>query len=109
MSYYIGIDLGGTNIKAGIVDLEAGKMMASHSTPTLAREGPDAVMPRMAGLIESSLAANGLDKSAIGGVGVTAPGVLDLDKGTTKFLPNLPGTWPNVPLKATIEAKTGLP
>ena len=109
MSYYIGIDLGGTNIKAGIVDLEAGKMVASHSTPTLAREGPDAVMERMANLIESSLAANGLNKTAIGGVGVTAPGVLDLDKGTTRFLPNLPGTWPDVPLRDTIQAKTGLP
>ena len=109
MTYYIGIDLGGTNIKAGIVDLEAGKVVASHSTPTLAREGHDAVMARMADLIEKSLAANKLDKTVIGGVGVTAPGVLDLEKGTTLFLPNLPGTWPNVPLTATIQAKTGFP
>ena len=59
MSYYIGIDLGGTNIKAGIVNLEAGKVVAADSVPTLAREGHDAVMARMAGLIESSLTAHG--------------------------------------------------
>jgi glucokinase len=35
--------------------------------------------------------------------------VLDLDKGETVFLPNLPGTWPNVPLCATISRLTGLP
>ncbi len=109
MNYYIGIDLGGTNIKAGIVDLASGKMVASHSTPTLAREGPEAVMARMAGLIESSLAANKLAKSDVGGVGVTAPGVLDLEKGTTRFLPNLPGTWPGVPLRDTNQGKTGFP
>lgn len=109
MSYYIGIDLGGTNIKAGIVDLDAGSVVAAESTPTLARDGHDAVMARMADLIESSLAAHGLVKTAIGAVGVTAPGVLDLEKGTTLFLPNLPGTWPNVPLRDTIQARTGLP
>jgi glucokinase len=36
------------------------------------------------------------------------PGVLDLEKGETLFLPNLPGTWPNVPLRDTIARLTGL-
>jgi glucokinase len=35
--------------------------------------------------------------------------VLDLAKGTTLFLPNLPGTWPNVPLRDFLQQKTGLP
>ena len=35
-------------------------------------------------------------------------GVLDLEKGETLFLPNLPGTWPHVPLQATITKLTGL-
>jgi glucokinase len=51
----------------------------------------------------------GLQKEDIGGIGIGAPGVLDLDKGETLFLPNLPGTWPHVPLRDTITLHTGLP
>jgi glucokinase len=104
MNLFVGVDLGGTNIKAGIVDLDTGAVIRSQSVPTLAREGHEAVMGRMADLI---LAASG--ESPVNGVGITAPGVLDLDKGLTLFLPNLPGTWPNVPLRDTIAARTGLP
>jgi glucokinase len=41
------------------------------------------------------------------GIGVT--GVLDMERGVTLLLPNLPGTWPQIPLRATIEARVGLP
>jgi glucokinase len=103
------VDLGGTNIKAGIVDIESGSVLSAKSVPTLAREGHDAVMGRMADLVNNTIAAHGLAKTSVGGVGVTAPGVLDLEKGTTLFLPNLPGAWPNVPLRDFIQDKTGLP
>jgi glucokinase len=106
MEIFVGVDLGGTNIKAGIVDIDSGRVLSVKSTPTLAREGHDAVMERMAGLVNDAISAHGL---AVGGVGVTAPGVLDLEKGTTLFLPNLPGTWPDVPLRDFLQHKTGLP
>ncbi|RPH56772.1 MAG: ROK family protein [Chloroflexi bacterium] len=109
MNLFIGVDLGGTNIKAGLVDIDSGSVLFSQSTPTFAREGHDAVMARMADVILAAIAASGYEKSQVKGVGITAPGVLDLEKGLTLFLPNLPGTWPNVPLRATITAKTGLP
>jgi glucokinase len=38
-----------------------------------------------------------MKKEDIGGIGIGVPGVLDLEKGETLFLPNLPGTWPHVP------------
>lgn len=108
MNKYIGCDLGGTNLKAAIVDTSKGKVIRSISQPTQAREGHDAVMGRMAALFLRLLEEEGLSKEDIGGVGIGVPGLLDLDKGTTLFLPNLQGTWPDVPLKATIEAKTGI-
>ncbi len=80
-----------------------------QSAPTLAREGHDAVMARMAVLINRVIADSGIAKAEIGGVGIGAPGVLDLDKGLVLFLPNLPGTWPNVPLVDTIAEKVNLP
>ena len=106
---FIGCDLGGTNLRAGIVDLESGQVSHLLSTPTLAREGHNAVMARMANLIEDVIAAGGLSKSEVGGIGIGVPGVLDLERGLTLFLPNLSGTWPKVPLRDTISEATGLP
>src|SRR6476469_2311948 len=50
MKKYIGCDLGGTNMRAAIVDVEDGSMVYQMSIPTQARDGHDAVMRRMAGL-----------------------------------------------------------
>jgi glucokinase len=63
-------------------------------------------MERMADLIRSVAAECG---SEIGGVGVGVPGVLDLERGTVVFLPNLPDRWENVPLTATIADRVGRP
>ncbi|MDL1945068.1 ROK family protein [Chloroflexi bacterium CFX2] len=109
MKKYIGCDLGGTNLRAAIVDVETGAVLQQMSVPTLAREGHDAVMKRMADLFLQLIQSTGMTKEDIGGIGIGAPGVLDLEKGETLFLPNLPGTWHRVPLQATIEKLTDLP
>ncbi|HEX9029740.1 MAG TPA: ROK family protein [Anaerolineales bacterium] len=109
MKAYIGCDFGGTNLKAGLVDPLNGLVSEQISIPTLSREGPEAVMDRMADLIRSVIARSGLDLADVGGVGISAPGVLDLENGLTLMLPNLPGNWPNVPLRDTISNLTGLP
>jgi glucokinase len=105
----IGCDLGGTNLRAGIVDLKTGQVKNLQSTPTLARQGHDAVMGRMGRLIEQVVDESGLSKKDIGCIGIGVPGVLDLDRGLTIFLPNLFGTWPEVPLRDTISDFTGIP
>lgn len=109
MKKYIGCDLGGTNLRAAIVDVESGKVLHHKSIPTRAREGYDAVMRRMSDLFLELIRSSGSQKEEIGGVGIGVPGVLDLDKGQTLFLPNLAGTWPHVPLRDTIAKLTGLP
>ena len=109
MKKYIGCDLGGTNLRAAIVDVETGKVLHQISIPTLARKGHDAVMKRMADLFLQIIQTAGLKKEDIGGIGIGVPGVLDLEKGEMLFLPNLPGTWPHVPLSDTIAKLTGLP
>jgi len=108
MKKYIGCDLGGTNLRAAIVDVETGAVLHQKSIPTLAREGHDAVMGCMADLFLQVIQTAGMQKDGIGGIGIGVPGVLDLDKGETLFLPNLPGTWPHVPLADTITHLTGL-
>lgn len=108
MRLYIGCDLGGTNLRAAVVDVDTGEVLRLQSIPTLAREGHAAVMQRMAELFLRVIESAGLSKDEIRGVGVGVPGRLDLEKGETLFLPNLPGTWPRVPLAETIFQLTGL-
>jgi glucokinase len=111
MKKYVGCDLGGTSLRAAIVDVDAssGSVIRQMSIPTLAREGHDAVMKRMGELFIQLIESAGLEKEDIGGIGIGVPGVLDLEKGETLFLPNLPGTWPHVPLRDTIAKLTGMP
>jgi len=109
MKKYIGCDLGGTNLRAGVVDPTDGKILADRSTPALAREGHEAVMERMAALMEQVITDSGLPKSEFGGIGIGVPGLLDLKNGLTLFLPNLSGHWKKVPLRDTIANKVGLP
>lgn len=109
MKLYLGCDLGGTNLRAAVVDVDSGEVLSQSSTPTLAFEGHGAVMERMAATIKKLLSESRLTVSDVTAIGIGVPGVVDLDKGETVFLPNLPGTWPNVPLARRISELTGLP
>ena len=109
MKKFIGCDLGGTNLRAAIVNVENGTVLHQLSIPTLAREGHEVVMQRMADLFLQVIQSAGMTKEDIGGIGIGVPGVLDLEKGETLLLPNLPGTWPHIPLQQTIINLTGLP
>jgi glucokinase len=66
-------------------------------------------MKRMADIFMEVIRSAGMKKEDIGGIGIGVPGVLDLEKGETVFLPNLPGKWPHVPLRNTIAKLTSLP
>lgn len=98
MTIYIGCDLGGTNIKAGIVDIKLGDVLAADSIPTESRQGSDAVMNRMANLILKLIKTSGFRKHEINGLGISAPGMLDIETNTSIFLPNMIGGWRNIPV-----------
>ena len=103
MNRYIGIDLGGTNLRAAIADTDTGEIFHQRKCPTLAAEGQDAVIQRIVKLIrELTQEKDGLNGS-IRGVGIGVPGTPDIDTGVIQFLPNLPGKWLDVPLRAIIE------
>lgn len=109
MKQYIGLDFGGTNLKAGVVNVETGEIAHVKSIRTQPYTGSLNVMRRMGDLIDKVIAASGSKKSALGAIGIGVPGTLDMEHGTVKFLTNLPGHWPNVPLAATIHEMIGLP
>lgn len=106
---YIGIDLGGTDIKAALVNTETGQISDVLKTPTNSREGHDAVIAEMAALVEEIITANRLTRDQVGGVGVGMPGLLDLEKGMSVFLTNFPGNWRDVPVRDTLAGHIELP
>ncbi len=102
----VGIDLGGTTLTAVVVDRE-GKRLANRTTPADVHRGPDAVISDMVDLVDAVLTEASLDRKAIIGVGVAAPGPLSPGKprragacrrsGRIIRSANLPG-WVDVPL-----------
>lgn len=106
--HHVGVDLGGTTMAAALLD-EGGHVLEKAIVPTLAHEGHDAVIDRMAQLVQRVIGSAGVGPAQVGGIGIGVPGMLDMEKGLTLFLPNLPGTWPRVPLAPRIEQALGLP
>ena len=109
MNCYIGIDLGGTNLRAAVADTDTGQIFHQRKCPTLAAEGQQAVIGRIIQLIRELRQESQVPDGAVKGVGIGVPGTPDIDKGIIQFLPNLPGKWPNVPLAAIIAEQVQLP
>ncbi|MFI5210919.1 MAG: ROK family protein [Gemmatimonadales bacterium] len=109
MRSIIGIDLGGTNIVAGCIREDGNALYALLSEPTRAEEGADAVVNRIVELARRSMAA--AKKEAPGleviGIGIGAPGPLDIHKGIVLLTPNL--GWVNMPLRQRVGSALGMP
>ena len=101
----IGIDLGGTNIQAGVV--VNGKVVTRDSTKTKPKDGLDAVLDRIAGLAGDVAKAHGCDLKDVTALGIGAPGAIDVKTRTVAVAVNL--GWKDVPLGRLLEKKTGLP
>jgi len=105
--HVIGIDLGGTNIKAGVVDLD-GKIVAGDSIPTETEKGRDTIVDNICRAAELVREKAKLDQSHIIGAGLGAPGTLNLRTGTILFSPNLP-CLNETPIVNMLQQKIGLP
>ena len=92
--YAIGIDLGGTFIKGGVIDLK-GTVIFSTSIETEAGKGPEGVLGRMAELSRKVVDGAKISWDQVKCVGVGTPGPLSRAKGIVYTAPNLPG-WDNV-------------
>ncbi len=109
MGKYIGLDLGGTNIKGAIVDSELGIVFGVKSISTLAHEGHDAVIQRMADFALTMISESGIAREEIKGIGIGLPGAINSHTGISVFMTNLPDHWINVPVSYLMQQKTGLP
>lgn len=86
--YYIGIDLGGTFIKGGIVN-DQGEILASDKIPTESEKGAEGVSSNIATLAKSLLDSCGLTTSDVFGLGIGCPGMIDSKNGNVIYSNNL--------------------
>lgn len=104
--YYVGVDLGGTKILAGVFTRDL-KCVGRAKLSTKAHRGPDAVVERIARSVRDVVDECDLDLKQVRGVGVGAPGAVDAESGRVIFAPNL--QWEDLPLKKELEKDLGLP
>jgi len=102
---YAGVDLGGTNIKAALVD-DGGRIVAFHTEPTHADRGPEDTAARMGRMVHTLAHLVGIATSDIAGVGLGTPGPQNLATGVILRAGNLPG-WDNFPIRDRLTAHCG--
>ncbi len=104
--YYIGVDLGGTNIAAGVVD-EQGKILKQGSAPTMNERHYSEIVRDMAELCKKITEEAGLSMSDIQGIGIGCPGSIDNKTGMVVYANNL--KMDHTPLAAELKKYIDLP
>ena len=104
--YFIGVDLGGTKILAGVFDAQL-KCLAENKVSTKGERGADAVIERIAHCVRDAVDECDLNLKQIRGLGIGAPGSIDTEKGHVVFAPNL--KWEDVALKKNLEKHLEVP
>ena len=102
---YIGIDLGGTFIKGGVVDAD-GDILYQDKIPTQTEKGAEQVAKNIVALCELVLKNAGVEKSEIVGIGMGVPGMVDPKTGVVVYSNNL--GWENFAVREYVETSTGL-
>lgn len=102
-----GVDLGGTTIKAAVAN-QTGEILASGTIPTESHAGPQAVIERIGNLC-GRLKSQVEDAGNFSALGLGVPGLVDVATGTTRFLPNLPTQWRDIPVAAMLTERLGCP
>jgi glucokinase len=105
--FIIGIDLGGTNLKVALLDLNC-KIKDKEVLSTRSFLEKDDLILGIAHSVTRFIKYNNLSKAEILGVGLGLPGPVDTKSGVVHFFPNIPG-WREVPLREILKKKLGLP
>ena len=110
MARYLGLDIGGTNVKTAVVDDGDGPpvVVITGSEPTRAAGGPRAVVDQVGRIGAEIIDALG-PEAPIAAAAVTLPGTFDPRAGTARVIPNLPGPWWGTQVRSPVERALGVP
>jgi glucokinase len=107
-NFVIGVDVGGTSVKLGIVNA-LGNVVSRSSFATEEFTGtPEALITAIANAVLVLLQGAKLSAKDVAGIGVGLPGLIDVENGVVRILPNIPG-WLDVPFKKILERKLNIP
>jgi len=104
---FVGLDLGGTNIKVGVVD-DLGQTLSYLTAPTEVERGPDDGARRLGEAVHAAIREAKLSPADIARVGLGSPGTMDIPAGKLVDPANLPG-WVDYPLRDRVRDACGLP
>ena len=104
---FVGIDLGGTNIKIGLFDSEL-KLISKTSVATKVDMGPNVVIDKMAQTAKKLLAEAGFSLQDVVAVGIGTPGPAKYSEGIIIKSTNMP-TFKNVPICRMLNERLGVP
>ncbi|HEU5343610.1 MAG TPA: ROK family protein [Ktedonobacterales bacterium] len=108
--YAVGVDVGGTKIYAGVIELESGKVVGSQRKRTHPERGLDFFVKRLTDVITSALDAADLPKGAAPlGIGVGIAGQVDRESGVLLTGPNLGQGLDNLPIRDLLQKQFKLP
>ncbi|MBX3421371.1 MAG: ROK family protein [Pirellulaceae bacterium] len=105
--FFWGVDLGGTNIKLGVLD-NLGATLAFTSIETLESQGPQQAIDRIVAAGRELTRKAGISISQIGRIGLGSPGSMCLQRGMLLEPPNLPH-WHQFPIRDALAKATGRP
>jgi glucokinase len=92
---WIGVDLGGTKILAGVMD-EGLRILGRSKLSTQAAKGPDAVITQVRSAVEEAMREAKTETNRIAGLGMCIPGQVDQRRGLVRYAPNI--GWRDVEL-----------
>lgn len=102
--YYVGIDLGGTNVKAAVLD-GAGALLSNEHLPCPRGQGDEAIISRIHETVLAALDAARVSLSQISSVGIGTPGIANCDTGIAEYSCNL--GFENTPLAPELSRRLG--
>jgi len=105
-NYIIGIDLGATNIRGVLTDLE-GNFLSEIQAPTEIQKGFDHIIKNTVSIIEKLQNRRGIDKSKIRGIGIGVAGLINRDTQKISFSPDF--GWEEIDFRREMEKHLNLP
>lgn len=104
MKYYIGIDIGGTNLSTGVVD-ENYSIVGRGKVKTASERPYKEILSDIFESVDMAVKDSGVDMEDVRWIGVGCPGTCNTETGIVEYSNNL--HWDNIPLLADIEARFG--
>ena len=106
-AYYVGLDVGGTTMKAAVVD-DAGTVFGTATMSTEAHKGQEHGLNQMCATIRKAVEVSKVGIAHVAAIGVATPGTMDIPNGIILDPPNLK-PWQNVPVRSHVHGVFNIP